>query len=165
MTRTSFRKLWLLSLATMMAITSYAYNSSEELSGKVSLAIRQKDKLNTELRMGNQLTAALATLDERTLNEKNVTRLTLMRYLGIAESDLSFIPQQAVNIRIGNTKVTTRDFTIRAVMSYSEALKQLDYFYSTEKVNISTISINPSANGFGDIVQLNMRGIVYGLYK
>jgi hypothetical protein len=165
MTRSSFRKLWLLSLATMMGITSYAYNSSEELNGKVSIAVRKKDKLNTELRMGNLLTASLATLDERTLDEKGVTRLTLMRYLGIEESSLSFMPQQAAEIRIGNTKVTTRDFAIRAVLPYSEALKQLDYFYNTDKVRINTITVYPSKEGFGDIVSLDLKGVVYGIRK
>ena len=149
----------------MLMITSYAYNTSEDLSADISRSVRKKDKLTRELRTGNQLTAALATLNGRTIDESDVTRLNLLRYLGIEEAKLEFLPQQPAEASIGRTKLFTREFIVKGVDTYASALEQLDFFYDTQRARIDTVTVTPSKKGYGDLVSYELRGIIYGLRK
>ncbi|MFT7144186.1 MAG: hypothetical protein ACI9TY_000410 [Alphaproteobacteria bacterium] len=165
MTRSKFRKLWLISLSIMMAATMYSHNKYEDVTQLIDRKIRHVEKLTIERRSGGQVTSALADLDSRTINEKSSTRLDILRYLGLAESHLDIVIGNSFDKKIGRTPLVTRSINVYGKLPYAEALNQLDYFHNTKKVSITFSSISPSTGAYGDIVIFSLGGTIYGLSK
>lgn len=165
MTRSKFRKLWLVSLSIMMAATMYAYDKSEQTTIESDRKIKRINSLTIQRRSGDQVTSALADLDSRTIDEKSATRLDILRYLGLEESRLQITVGNDFEKKIGRTKLITRTINVQGVLPYAEALSQLDYFHNTKKVSINYISVSPKTKVFGDAVNFDLRGVIYGLQK
>lgn len=165
MTRTKFRKFWLASLAVMMGTAMYCHGKYEEVGLDVDRTVRKIDKLAREKRAGNSVTAFLADLDSRTIQEKNATRLKILEYLGLQQSNLNVQIGASNERRMGPTKLVTRDVMISGRLPYEEALNQLDYFYNAKKVSISFVSVTPVKDAYGDMTNFQLKGVIYGLLK
>ena len=164
MTRTKFRKLWLFSISIMIIVAMYFHGEYKETEKLINRKTKQVERLTIERRSGRQLTSALADLNSRTIDESTSTRLDILRYLGLEESRLEVNISPAVEKKISRTKMATRRITVTGNLPYTEALNQLDYFYNTKKISINYITVTP-AGRYGDMVNFNLGGTIYGLKK
>lgn len=164
MTRTKFRQLWLLVVGTMMLATSYAYNNFKDTGRLIDLKMKERDRLQVELRTGSQMTSALDELDGVTLNEAKSTRLDVLRYLELESSEFQVTTEQPVKRQIVGSDVFVRQFKIEGELPYSKALNQADFFHNLQKVNVKKVKLTP-AKGYGDNVILELKGAIYGLQK
>jgi hypothetical protein len=105
MTRTKFRRFWLITLALMLGAAMYAHDEYENTNKKVGLMQKSVDRLTAERRSGSQITASLADLDSRTVDQKFSTRLDLLRYLGLEESRLKIDFSSPSAKRIGKAEL------------------------------------------------------------
>lgn len=166
MTRTKFRRFWLITLALMLGAAMYAHGEYEEKIKKVSLMQKVVDRLTAERRSGSQITASLADLESRTVDQKFSTRLDLLRYLGLEESRLKITFGNPSTKRIGSAELTVRVLQVDGALSYEDTLNQLDYFYNTKKVAIKSLSLKAVGNeNYDDTVNFSLKGEIYGLRK
>lgn len=166
MTRSSFRRLWLITLACMLGAVWYAHGQYETSLKKVTLTQKSVDRLTAERRSGSQLTASLADLDSRTIDENLTTRLELLRYLGLEESNLKVSFGNPNTRQFGKNGLTVRTVLISGVLPYEEALNQLDYFYNTKKVSIKMVNLAAvGVTNFSDTVNFSLTGEIYALSK
>jgi hypothetical protein len=166
MTRTKFRRFWLITLALMLGAAMYAHDEYENTNKKVGLMQKSVDRLTAERRSGSQITASLADLDSRTVDQKFSTRLDLLRYLGLEESRLKIDFSSPSAKRIGKAELNVRKLQVDGTLPYEEALNQLDYFYNTKKVAIKTVNLNAiGLENYDDTVKFSLTGEIYGLRK
>lgn len=165
MTRSKFRRFWMITLGLMLAAVMYSYNKYTETGMNIDSMKYQVDNLTLQQQTGNQLTASLADLDSRTINERESTRLDILRYLGLEESRLGISISPAVERNIGGTRVATRDVVISGEMRFEDALSQLDYFYNTKKISIRYVEMVPTKESYDGVVKFSLGGMVYGLQK
>ena len=166
MTRSGFRRLWLITTSIMLGAAMYAHGEYETLVGKVGLNQKAVDRLIAERRSGSQITASLSDLDSRTIDENYATKLDLLRYLGLEESRINITFNRPATRRVGGVELTSRSVTVSGAMPYEEALNQLDYFYNTKKMAIKSLTLtHPGKQVYGDIINFNMIGEIYGLPK
>lgn len=164
-TRSTTKNIWILGIISLLAGTAMMYRKAEDLQIDIARKEDERRQLTRELRAGNLHSAAIADLDNFTINEANATTLDILRHLDLEESDLEYRTVSTTSRKIGNTTLYTRKFTIRGQMAYQEALAQADWLHNTNKVVIDRITIRPSKAATGNLVELVVEGTLYGLDK
>jgi hypothetical protein len=165
-TRSTTKNIWILAIISLLAGTALMYRKAEDLQITVSRKEDERRKLTRELRAGNLHSAAIADLDNFTINEASATTLDILRHLDLEESDLEYRTISKTSRKIGGSTLYTRKFTIKGVMAYQEALAQADWLHNTNKVVINKIMIRPAdKEEAGNLVELLVEGTLYGLDK
>ena len=164
MSRTKFRQTWMAIMAIMLLATSYAYNKYQSMQLMVNRANSELTRLQNEKSTGDKMTAALVDLNTHTLDEAKATKLEIMRYLGIEQTDFTLVEKVPVRKNVGGSEVTVRLFDLDGVSSYSDVLRRLDLFHEIKKVSVHRIEITPTTH-YGDLVNFKMEGAIYGLQK
>ena len=150
----------------MVAAAMYAHGEYENTLTKVGLMEKGVDKLVAERRSWSQMTAFLADLDSRTIDQKSSTRLDLLRYLGLEESRLKIEFGNPSTKRIGNAELTVRRLDIEGQMLYEDALNQLDYFYNTKKIAIKSVELRSiGAVNYDSTIRFFLKGEIYAIHK
>lgn len=166
MTRSSFRRAWLITLALMLGVAMYAKGEYEDALSKSHLMEKAVDRLTAERRSGSQITASLSDLDSRTIDQKSSTRLDLLRYLGLEESRLTIDFGTPSTKRVGNAELTVRTLLVSGKISYEDAMNQLDYFYNTKKVAIKSIELLAVGSvNYDSTIEFTLKGEIYALHK
>lgn len=164
MTRTKFRQLWMLVVGMMMLATSYSYNNFKEIGDNIKKRNIVKNQLEVDLLTGSQMISALDELDSVTLDESKSTRLDVLRYMGVESSNFKIFTENPVKKTVIGTDVFVRKFKLTGKLPYTRALDQADLFHNLKKVNLQQVLLKP-ADGYGDIVDIEMKGAIYGLQK
>lgn len=164
MTRSTFRNLWILVIAVLVSTSFYIYKKADIYQAKISRANSQLERLQRDLRAGNQLSAALAELDKVTINENVATHLDILRHLGLEKTELDFRTLAKTERKIGSTSLFVRTFSLQGNLPYMQALQQLDWLHNTKKVVLRNITLTPGS-GYGDSVKLSVEGRLYGIDK
>lgn len=165
MTRSTFRRLWLLGLLLIVATSLFVYRKAETLDKEISYAEIQRASLEEELNLGSQISADLATLDSLTINERESTKLSVLRNLNLENTNLTFEIQSKVEQVIGAATLFSRRYVFRGALPYADALTQIDQLHNTKKAVIDSIFIQPDQQAGGDVVSFEVGGVVYGLEK
>ncbi len=164
MTRSTTRNILLLMTFVLVGGALFMKNQNTVIQTDTQAVENNITRLRTQQKQASQVSTDVALLDKRTMNEKNATRLGILRYLGLEESDLDY-ETRAVNVRkVSGTNLYTRSFSIRGRMSYADALERIDAFNASEKIVIDRILLTPG-EGYGDIVNVEIGGVFYGLDK
>lgn len=164
MTRTSFRNLSFLVIALLLLASFMVFRKGQEFQVNIERATKQKERLTRDLRASNQLSVALSTLDKLTIDEREATRLDILRHLNLEKSELDFAVSSKSQRKIGGTSLFARTFTLSGELPYNRVLEQIDWLHSTKKVAINEIVLEPG-RGFGDSVKFKVGGVLYGLDK
>lgn len=164
MTRSTTRNILLLLTLALIGGTLFMKNQNVVIQNDTQSVKNAIARLRTEQKQASQVSTDIALLDKRTMNEKEATRLGILRYLGLEESDLVY-STRAVNVRrVAGTNLYTRSFSIQGQMAYGDALERLDAFNASEKIVIDRVVITPG-EGYGDVVNIEIGGVFYGLDK
>lgn len=164
MTRSGSRRLWLLIILSLMGAAYYTYQKGQEFQAQIASAEARRIQLNNDLRQGSMFSAALADLDNFTIDEAHATTLDILRHLNLEESTMKYETRSRTVRPVGGVNLYTRRFNLSGSMSYAEALNQVDWLHNTNKVVIDRVQMRPG-EGFGDVVQLVIEGTLYGLNK
>lgn len=165
-TRSTTKNIWILAILSLLVGTFLMYRKAENLQVDVGRKEDDRRKLSRDLRAGNLHSAAIADLDNFTVNEANATTLDILRHLDLEESDLEYRTISKTSRKIGGTTLFIRKFTIRGQMTYQEALAQADWLHNTNKVVINKVNIRPAdAESGRNLVELLVEGTLYGLDK
>lgn len=164
MTRTSFRRVWVVGIFLLLSAAVYMYRAGEDYQKEISQASTKREQLIRDLRASNQLSAALVDLDNFTIDEQGITRLDLLKHLNLQESSLQFKPGRRSEKKIGTTTLYMREFTLSGTLPYAAALEQLDALYNTKKVVLDRMEL-AAGRGFGDAIEFDVTGTLYGLEK
>ncbi len=159
-----FRNIWLLFMVCMLASSLFLFKKGEKERTNLERANSRIIQLNRELRNMQSLSAALMELDNLTIDEKTATRLEILRHLDLEKSKYDFILNSSQDLPAGETKVSTRNFTIRTVLPYKEVMGLVDQLHANRKILLSDYSIRPSGEP-GDKVLVTVDGRLYGLGK
>jgi hypothetical protein len=164
MTRSSARRLWLIIVLGLLAAAYFVYQKGQDLQTQIASTESRRIQLTNDLRKGNQFSAALTDLDNFTINEQNATTLDILRHLDLEESNMNYETRSRTVRPVAGVNLYTRRFALSGVMPYGEALNQTDWLHNTNKVVIDRVEIRPG-EGYGDVVQLQIEGTLYGLDK
>jgi hypothetical protein len=165
-TRSNFKKVWMLAVGVFLCISIYMYQQGENYQARVMRESSKKSQLTSALRVGNKLSADLVRLDSFTINETGATKLDVLRYLGLETTDLQIdISDKSVLKSGGKTPLYQRDFTMTGTLPYADLLDQIDTIHNTKKVIITNIDLSVGKKNIGDLVDFNVKGVMYGLEK
>lgn len=164
MNRSSFRNVWLFSLIGMILATILIYRQGLIVKDSIASNQVQLNSLQRELDNVARRAQSLDQLDQLTMDERNATRLDILRHLGIEKTDY----KMDVNVRqerpIGDAILYLRNITLSVDMPYAQALLFADTLYAQQKMNLTRLALNPSAE-FGDFVRMEVVGTIFGLDK
>lgn len=164
MTRTGNRRLWLIIILGLLVGAYYVLGIAQDRQIDISSAEAKKNQLQRDLRAGNLFSAALADLDNFTINENNATTLDILRHLGLEESVIDYQTRSRSIRPIAGTDLYVRRFTLEGTMSFANAMSQIDWLHNTNKVVINQIELEPGAE-YGDVVTFKLEGTLYGIRK
>lgn len=164
MTRTGTRRMWILIICVLLLGAFFTMRKAQSLQVDIAATEAKRDQLNRDLRAGNLFSAALADLDNFTIDEKQSTTLDILRHLSLEESSMKYETRARSVKPIGGTDLHIRRFGLAGVLSYAGALNQIDWLHSTNKVVIGKITMSPG-KGYGDVISLRIEGTLYGLRK
>ena len=164
MTRTGTRRTWLIIIITLLLSAYYLLGIAQDTQIDISSAESRKNQLQREVRAGNLFSAALADLDNFTINENNATTLDILRHLGLEESSINYQTRSRSIRPVGSTDLYVRRFTLDGSMSFAAAMDQIDWLHNTNKVVINSVEMEPG-DGFGDVISFEMEGTLYGIRK
>jgi len=164
MTRTGTRRMWIMIICVLLLGAFFTMRKAQSFQVEIAAAEARRDQLNRDLRAGNLFSAALADLDNFTIDENQSTTLDILRHLNLEESTMKYETRARSIKPIGGTDLHIRRFGLSGTMSYAGALNQIDWLHSTNKVVIGKVLMTPG-NGFGDVVSLRIEGTLYGLKK
>lgn len=164
MTRTGTRRMWLMVICALLITAYFILGKAQDMQIDISSAESKKNQLQRDLRAGNLFSAALADLDNFTIDESNATTLDILRHLGLEESIVKYQTRSRSIKPIGGTDLYIRRFTLDGIVSFEEAMAQIDWLHSTNKVVLNRIEVAPG-DGFGDIVNFKLEGTLYGIFK
>ncbi len=164
MTRTGTRRMWIMIVLLLLAGAYSTMRKAQEFHVEIASEEARREQLARDLRAGNLFSAALADLDNFTINEKESTTLDILRYLNLEESTIKYETRSHSVKPIAGTKLNIRQFSLSGNMAYAEALGQVDWLHNTNKVVIERVNLSPG-NDFGDNVLLRIEGTLYGLNK
>lgn len=151
-------------ILALLVSAYYILSKAQDMQIDISSAQARKNQLQRDLRAGNLFSAALVDLDNFTINENNATTLDILRHLGLEESIVNYETRSRSIRPIGGTDVYIRRFTLKGKMSFAEAMAQVDWLHSTNKVVMNRIEIEPGAE-YGDVVKFELEGTLYGILK
>ncbi len=165
MTRSKFKKIWMLAVAICVIISLYMYQQGEKYQAKVMRQTSKKNQLSSTLRVGNKLSSDLIKLDNFTINERGVTKLDVLRFLGLENSNMNVSISGKTAKKTGKIPLFQRDFSMTGKLPYSAVLDQIDTIHNTKKVIITDISLQVPKKNVGDLVEFDIKGVLYGLDK
>ena len=164
MTRTGTRRRWLIIILALLLSAYYLLGIAQDTQIDISSAESRKNQLQRQVRADNLFSAALADLDNFTINENNATTLHILRHLGLEESSINYNTRSRSIRPVGSTDLYVRRFTLEGSMSFAAAMQQIDRLHNTNKVVINSIEVEPG-DGFGDVISFVMEGTLYGIRK
>ena len=165
MTRQLFRNVSLLIMAVLLITVWLLWGQVQQAQSTVQSTEDAVTSLQRELRASSKRAEALAEVDRLTIDENNATRLDVLRHLGLEESALEFTLNARTERPIGTTTLFVRNFSVvGAGLAYHEALELVNYFNASQKVAVQQVILTPG-DGYGDSVNLQVSGVLYGLAK
>lgn len=164
MTRTGNRRLWLIIIIGLIIAAYYVLGIAQDTQVDISSAESKKNQLQRDLRAGNLFSAALADLDNFTINESDATTLNILRHLGLEESTMDYRTMSKSIRPVGGTDLYVRRFNLQGEMTFADAMNQIDWLHNTNKVVINRIEVEPG-EGYGDVVNFDLEGTLYGIRK
>jgi hypothetical protein len=164
MTRTTSKRIWMFVIVALLGGALFSFIKTQDFQTILVQKEGQRQRLNTELRRGNQFNIDVGELDNLTINERTATVLEILRHLGMEDSTMRYQTRAKTTRKIGAASVYTRRFSLEGVMSYQNALAQIDQLNDTNKVVLNKVMLEPG-EGFGNIVNLYIEGTLYGLDK
>lgn len=166
MTRTKFKWLCLISIALILGAAFFAFNKTQEMKFDIARAERDKDRLTRDLRAGAQVSADLKTLDDLTIDQSTSTKLDVLRYLGLEDRDVEFTESGQSSRRMGETVLFIRNFKLKPSgdVSYAEALRLVDWVHNNKAAVVTDVLLK-QGSGFGDVINVEIGGTLYGLQK
>lgn len=164
MNRTTFRNIWIAIVIVLLISAMFVLNKGQKLQEQVERANAKRERLERDFRAGNQLSAALAKLDNLTINENQATRLDILRHLELEKSDLDFRISSKIERREGGGSLFARQFTLSGDLPYEYVLARMDWLNTTQKAEIRELGMRVG-EGYGDSVSFKIEGMIYGLEK
>ncbi len=164
MTRTGSRRLWLIITAVLLVGAVFVSRKAGEVQAEVERKNDQIRQLNIERESSDRLRANLERLDSITINEADATTLDVLRHLNLETSDMDYRTQSISSRSFDGTPLFIRRFELKGTMTYGEAVERLDELQSTEKMVMDQV-VMEHGKGFGDTVNLTIKGTMYGLDK
>ena len=168
LTRANFRNLWLLVSVLLIGGGWFMFQKAQERAQDVDRVIRTINQLRIEKNNQQALANALQKLDSLTLDERNATRLDILRHLDLQATGYKFRLQDRQGEEEGGITLYTRKFTLNTTLPYSQALNLADKLHNNPKVVLDTYKLSRVTlldDIYGDAVQLELHGTLYGLEK
>lgn len=165
MTRSGFRRLWLLVLIILLISSYMVYNKTTNKQFEIDNVMRVKDSLVLERESSKSMASRLQKVDELTLHEPDTTRLDILRFLGIEEDNIfEYEPTTRLVQTAGGIEIYERTFMLKAELPYTVAMRQIDKLYANEKVTLLQVSMKHQ-NVPGHIVNVEVEAKIYALDK
>lgn len=165
MTRSGFRRLWLLVLIALLGASYMVYKKTTDKQLQIDNQMRTKDRLVLERESSRALADKLNKIDALTLHEGSATRLDILKFLVIEEDrDIKFSPGMKISRSFDGAEVFERSFTLEAEMPYTAALSRIDGFYSDERITIDSVVLRHVKKP-GDMVSFTLEGRMFALDK
>ncbi len=164
MKRTTFKYLWLATVFFLLISSFFVYRQSLSMQSDIDRASMRLEQLKRDLRASEQLSIDLAALDDLTMNEKNATKLDVLRHLGLAESNYKYNGGSRSERRLGNTRLYIRRFTLQGEDTYEQVINQLNVLNDNQKVSLHGFTLAPG-KGYGDTVAFSAEARFYALDK
>ncbi|MDD9912130.1 MAG: hypothetical protein OXQ96_03665 [Alphaproteobacteria bacterium] len=168
MGRTSFRNLWLCVVVILLGTAWFLFQKAEKVWASISQTEAMIIQLRREKNNVENLSASLTELDSLTVDERNTTRLDLLRHLNLETKDYKFSLVSRQEEQLGGIKLFVRKFELATELPYAKALQLADTLHANKKVVLHSYVMFPvgsSANMYGDLVSIKMKGSLYGLEK
>lgn len=168
MKRTVFRNIWLVLILILGVSAWLLYQRANDMVAQIdrvegNLLLLKRERNNVE-----QLSKSLEQLDRLTVDERYTTRLDLLRHLDLETANHEFIVRSPQAKEVGNTTLYIRDFTLKAIMPYADALALADQLHSNRKTVLSSYEVSAvlkNQERYGDWVNMKIDGAIYGLEK
>ena len=168
MTRNLFRNLWLLVTAILLASTWFMFRNGQEATQQADQAQFTINQLQMERNSQQRLATQLDELDNLTIDERNATRLDILRHLDLEATGYKFKLEQPQADDIGGTSLFIRQFELETLLPYAQALALADKLHNNPKVVIDTYSlirVTLADPVYGEHVKIQINGSLYGLQK
>jgi type II secretory pathway component PulJ len=163
--RQTFRNAALLVFAILLLASWLFWQRTAKVNERVQRTESSIELLTRDLRASNRRAKMLEDLDALTINENSATRLDILRHLNLEQSELEFGLNSKSVQKVNGTNLYVRNFTIKAPsLSYEKTLETIDWLHQSGKVTLQQIIIKPG-NDYGDSVDLELKGVLYGLEK
>lgn len=168
MKRTQFRNVWLMVIAALLVGAWYMFQQAEDERLRIVRAQNRLKALKQERINAQNLSSALAELDQLTLDEATATRLEILRHLGLETTTYDFSIRGRETRQIRGTSVQIRRVQLRADLPYAQALRLVDELHANRKILLQTVSLEESKGRkifTPDQITLKVEGLLYGLDK
>lgn len=162
--RTTFRNIWLLTIALMLVIAFTLYRQAVNTQDDMASQQMQLAALRAELDNASRRSLALDKLDGLTINEKTATRLDILRHLGLEQTEYDFQVNTRQARQVGDSSLYLRNVRLEGDMPYAQALDLLDRLRATNKIVLNKMTLRASPKT-GDNVHMILEGTIYGLDK
>jgi hypothetical protein len=167
MKRTTFRNAWLIVVIILLGASYFLFKRAEEEFATIDRAEAVLIQLKRERNNREALSAQLANLDKLTVDERDTTRLDILRHLNLETKDYDFYLQSKQAQQIGGTTLYARNFSVSTRLPYAKALQLADFLHANKKVVLSRYALREvtETHIYGDQVDIEINGSLYGLEK
>lgn len=165
MTRSGFRRLWLLVLVVLMGASYMIYNKTTDKQLQITSQMRTKQLLLIQRESSKAMAEKLKKIDELTLHEQDATMLDILKFLSL-EEDRTFEFSSGVKLvqPLGNVQVYQRGFELEATLPYKLLQKKVDELYEDDRVIIDEIKLE-HVDEPGSLVHAKILAKMYALDK
>ena len=165
MTRSGFRRLWLLVLIVLMAVSYFVYNKTTDKKSQIDRQIVAKGRLIDEREASKMMASKLEKIDELTLHEQDATFLDILRFLSLEEERaFEFSSGTKVSQSVGDIMLFERNFVLKGSLPYRIAQQRIDELYENPRITVLGVKMQ-HINKPGEIVAVEVSAKMYSLDK
>lgn len=165
MTRSGFRRLWLLVLIILTGASYIIYNKTTDKQFQIDLQLVKKDNLVLERESSKAMSTKLKQIDELTLHELDATLLDILKFLSLEEDKtFEFMPGTKIFQNLGDAQVYERSFLLKGVLPYPYMQRRLDELYENDRITIQGIKLEHVQEP-GGLVRAEIEAKMYAIDK
>ncbi|MDE0724610.1 MAG: hypothetical protein OSB62_07935 [Alphaproteobacteria bacterium] len=165
MTRSGFRRLWLLVLVILMGASYIVYNKTTDKQFQIESQILTKENLLRERKASKALAEKLKQVDELTLHESDATLLDILRFISLEEErSFTFTAGTKLLQQAGDVQVYERSFMLKATLPYAYMQRRLDELYENERITLQSVKLE-HVDKPGGLVKAEISAKMFALNK
>ncbi len=165
MTRSGFRRLWILVLVVLMGASYLIYNKTSDKQLQINSQLQTKKLLILQRESIQSMAEKLRYIDELTLHEQDATRLDILKFLSLEEDrSFEFVPGTKIYLPVGSVQIYERGFDLKGTMPYKQMQKKLDELYENERIVLKDIEIE-HVDEPGSLVRVKVAAKMFALDK
>jgi hypothetical protein len=164
MSRRGYRNLMFFCLIFQLTLAGIIFSKAQDLETEISNAENNLVAVQQERDNMARLSAALAELDQLTINETDLTQLDILKYLDLAQTNITVTMKGAEEQQLGGGSLKVRTIGLDGTMPYPAAMNFIDRFHNNRKLIIRSITMKVDDKDRQNIA-FSVEGTLYGLTK